>query len=147
MSFYKYPFGRDKDKFLHECGKSSLAFYVKNLRLNDKKYAETNTAIAKECLSLLDDGEIYKILESINPTHPSFQLCNDALNSRTDAKLKKKENSKKSNTPERDSAELLNLLRERIEKIYEAASEARQAIEFFSFEEKNPSKNSQESPF
>lgn len=83
-SMLKYPFGREKDKFIHECNKGSLKFYIKNLKLNNPKYDTQNIILARECLRYLTAADIWALVEEMDPAHPAFQMCNDSMNAITD---------------------------------------------------------------
>ena len=142
----KYPFGRDKDKPLNECGKGSLVFYVKNLKLGNPKYDAGNIALAKECLTYLDGGDIFKIVEEIEPQHPAFNMCNDAINAKTDAKRRPKPNvSAKSDSA--DVKGLLSGLESQIKAIYDAATDAQSLIDVYKNDGTMTTENSEHSPF
>lgn len=128
---FKYPFGRDKDKPLDQCSPSSLSFYVKNLKLGNPKFDESNIALAKECISLLDSGLLFKILEEINSTHPAFDLINATINGRTDAKRRPPAapTTKKHTEIQKSVKHRLEELKTQLQTIYNAAVEAQSVVD------------------
>ena len=151
-SKFIYPFGKEKGKPLDQVGKSSLVYYVKNLKLDNPQFNEKNIAFAKECLALMSISDIMKVIEEIDPTHPAWQMSNDAMNAKMDQKSRVKTAlvAKEPGLATGSHAAVKHLLEEleaQIQVIYDAATEMQSTIDVFVEKDGMETRSTQEPPF